>query len=161
MTNKVIPSFRKSKHADKGKDAEGAVHKFFSSWIYQNPTREFNRLLDTKAAGRIVKAAPADFDFYALDSRRHPCFGLIEVKQTAHLYRLERAKVPQLPQLIKRTKCGGECYVLVHHSVPDTWRCLSATWMAVNGDKGSWNVRYLMEFGSPGEALHFANPLIF
>ena len=54
--------------------------------------------LDTKAAGRIVKAAKADFEFFYFPTNSvYAFFGLLEVKETEHEYRLQRAKVSQLP----------------------------------------------------------------
>ena len=160
MTNKIIPSFRKSKLADRGKSAENAANAFLSLWAGGHAKREFNRLIDTKAAGRIVKAAKADFDFYysPADQGVIPYFGLLEVKETKHDYRLDRAKVPQLPNLVKRMKCGGDCFVVVHHSEIKKWRAVNAQWLTENGDKGSWNLVNWPTFDTPAEALQHVNP---
>lgn len=152
MTNTVIPSFRKSKFADRGKTAENAVQKFLSRWADGHSTREFNRLVDTKAAGRIIKSSPADFEYFALDGAA-PTHGLIEVKETEHEYRLARSKVPQLPRLVKREKAGGRCFVLIFHSTTKVWRCISAAWLQAGGDKGSWNVGHHSAHETPEAAL--------
>ena len=144
----MIPSFKKSKLADRGKKAEDAAHKFLAEWEVANPRREVNRLPDTKAAGRIIKAAPADFEFYSQDG-----FGLLEVKSTEHAYRLARDKVPQLARMRKRAKCGGICIVLVHHSLSKTWRCIDVEWMASKGPVPSWVLASFPEFPTPAEAL--------
>lgn len=156
-TRTTTPVFRKSKNADRGKSAEDAVHNFLKVWQAGDAQREMNRLLDTKAAGRIVKSAAADFEFF--DGTHQPAFGLIEVKETQHLFRLERAKVPQLPRLRKRAKCGGVCLVLVHHAAAKKWRCVAASYLAATGDKGSWNLTDVLSYDTPGEALAIAHPI--
>ncbi|VTU31833.1 hypothetical protein H4CHR_02888 [Variovorax sp. PBS-H4] len=162
MTNKVIPSFRKSKFADRGKEAENAASKYLSQWASGYANREFNRLVDTKAAGRIIKASKADFEFFYFPTNSvFAFFGLLEVKETEHDYRLERAKVSQMPRLVKHMKCGGTCHVLVHHKTIDKWRCINALWMRDNGDKGSWNIAEFPAFDTPGEALRALNPLLW
>lgn len=162
MTNKIIPSFRKSKFADRGKDAENAAHKYLSQWAGGSANREFNRLVDSKAAGRIIKASKADFEFFYFPTNSvAPFFGLLEVKETEHEYRLARSKVSQMPSLVKRAKCGGTCLVLVHHRTIGKWRCIDARWMRDNGDKGSWNIEAFPAFNTPGEALCHASPALW
>lgn len=163
MNTRVIPSFKKkSKFADRGKAAEDAAKRFLEAWSSGHANREFTRLTDSKAAGRIIKAAAADFEFFfehPVDF--YPHHGLLEVKETQHAYRLDRPKVTQLPRLIKRANCGGTCLVLVHHSTSGTWRCVDAYWLRENGDKGSWNLSGFAEFGSPREALVDNNPVLW
>lgn len=148
--------FKKTnKFADRGKVAETAVQKFLTEWN-QHPQHEFNRLTDSKAAGRIIKAAAADFEFFM-----PKVFGLIEVKETEHEYRLPRDKVPQLARLRKRTNCGGTCVVLVLHSTLGKWRICSVPWLATTGDKGSWNLTDLPLYNTCGEALAGMYPEVF
>lgn len=137
-----------SRFADRGKVAETAVQKYLTRWAAALPKREFNRLADTKAAGRIIKAAPADFDFYAEGN-----FGLIEVKETKHDYRLERSKVSQLPRLRLRASAGGLCLVLVLHSTLNKWRALLVQELTSFGDKGSWNLTDRPLFDNCDDAL--------
>ena len=124
--------------ANRGQFAEDATQKFLAAWAGGSTRREFARLVDAKAAGRTIKAAAADFEFYSAEFG--VAFGLIEVKQTEHEYRLERAKVPQLARLRKRENCGGLCIVLVYHSTLQRWRAVTAGELAATGDKGSWNL---------------------
>lgn len=148
-----MTTFKKvNRFADRGKKSEDAVAKALTAW-HQHPTREFNRMVDAKAAGRIIKAAAADFEFFCVDEDNSRHFGLIEVKETEHEYRLSRDKVPQLARMRKRTNCGGLCVVLVHHSTLGLWRALDVRWLAANGDKGSWNVGDAQAFAAPYEAL--------
>lgn len=148
---------------DRGKDAENAVQKFLKEWAEQCTTREFNRLPDTKAAGRIMKAAAADFEFFYLAEMDDPVrfHGLLEVKETEHEYRLARDKISQLPRLRKRANCGGVCLAIVHHSTLKKWRVISARDLAETGDKGSWNLTGLPLYDTPGAALQGLYPSIF
>lgn len=152
-----MTTFKKvNRFANRGATAEKAAQKFMEAWAKDHPTREANRLVDAKAAGRIIKAAAADFEFFAL-----PGHGLIEVKETEHEYRLARDKVPQLARLRRRAKCGGICVVAVLHSPTGQWRVLDAAVMAVTGDKGSWDLRGTPYFASIGEALGSFCPAVF
>jgi hypothetical protein len=62
----TAPSFKPNRFADRGAKAEAAVQKFLTEWAAADPRREFERLVDTKAAGRVIKAAAADFAVYAV-----------------------------------------------------------------------------------------------
>lgn len=138
----------KSKFADRGKKAEEAVTKALTLWTEGRSDREFNRMLDTRAAGRVVKSAAADFEFFCPEA-----FGLIEVKSTAHNYRLERGKITQLPRLRKRALCGGVCLVLIEHTELQQWRVIEAGALATFGDKGSWDLTDWPLYDSAAEAL--------
>lgn len=145
--------FKKNKFANRGKKAEDAVAVFLTGWAQTSSEREFARLVDTKAAGRTIKAAAADFEFFAILPGRVVCHGLIEVKETEHEYRLARDKVPQLPRLRKREKCGGLCLVVIHHSTTGLWRVMQAGTLASTGDKGSWNLSLVPAFPTAKAAL--------
>lgn len=156
-------AFKKSSAlADRGKAAEKMVRAYLEWWHGRSAYREFNRLTDTRAAGRIIKKAPGDFDFYCGGTGDIvPVFGLIEVKETKHEYRLERDKITQLPTLRKRAKCGGKCPVLVHHSTIGKWRSVFAPQLMEFGDKGSWDLTGYPLFDSAGEALSDLLPYVF
>ena len=141
-------TFGKSRFADRGKQAEDAVSEALARWAQDRPDREFTRLLDTRAAGRVVKSAAADYEFFTVGQH-----GLIEVKQTEHEYRLERAKVPQLPRMRKRELAGGLCLVLIYHSTLDLWRVAHVRDLMTFGDKGSWNLTGHLTYRSAAEAL--------
>jgi len=148
-------TFKKTNtHANRGALAEKAVAKFLADW--SGPTREANRLVDSKAAGRIIKAAAADFEFFCPEGH-----GLIEVKQTEHEFRLSRDKVPQLPRLRKRANCGGESLVVVYHSVLGAWRVVHSHYLESTGDKGSWNLSRVPCFNTVQGALSYANCKVF
>lgn len=142
----------RSKFADRGKKAEEAVQKALDKWVEGYADREFNRLLDTRAAGRIVKSAAADFELFAPGIH-----GLVEVKETEHEYRLARDKLPQLARLRKRELAGGLCLVLVHHSTTRLWRIAIARQLAEGGDKGSWNLTEWPTYPDAATALASAH----
>ena len=138
--------------ANRGVFAEKKVQEYLTWWMAASPWREFNRMVDSKSAGRIIKAAAADFEYFT-DSNEDNAHGLIEVKETEHDYRLARAKVPQLPRLRKREKCGGQSYVVVYHSKTKKWRALTVKYLVENGDVGSWNLAGLPSFDTCDGAL--------
>jgi len=144
--------FSKSRFADRGSAAESAVKKALDAWADESPHREANRLVDTKAAGRTIKAAPADFEFFCLHEGV-ACHGLIEVKETQHEYRLDRSRLTQQARLRRRAKCGGFTFVLVYHSTSGVWRCMSSADLGEPSTKGSWDLRELPTFKGPREAL--------
>lgn len=145
--------------ANRGKYAEDKLHDYMKWWSQDDTHREASRLVDTKAAGRIIKAAKADFEYFARAYR--DVHGLLEVKQTEHDYRLERAKVPQLPSLRKRQKCGGQCFVVVYHANVKAWRALSVPYLTDTGDKGSWDLRAVPTYSTCWEALGAQDAEVF
>lgn len=138
--------------SNKGIWAEKKVKDYLEAWQQGSPMREFSRLTDAKAAGRIIKAAAADFEYFMMEdfNRGH---GLIEVKETAHDFRLGKDRLTQLPRLRKREKCGGTSYVLVYHTGIKKWRALSIHFLMGESDKGSWNLSEVPVFDGPGPAL--------
>lgn len=151
---------KSSKFADRGKEPEKVVQETLQEWMGTHAHKEFNRLIDSRAARRIIAAAKADFDFYYMGPEQL-FFGLIEVKSTEHEYRLARDKVPQLPSLRKRALCGGTCFVLVFHSTLKVWRLVDVDYLGNNGDKGSWNLSDFRTYSSPREALEMNYPEVF
>jgi hypothetical protein len=147
--------------ANRGTFAEKKVKEYLELWQEADPKRESSRLVDSKAAGRVIKAAKADFEYFAWPLGMTCYHGLIEVKETEHEYRLARAKVPQLPNLRKREKCGGSSCVLVYHSTIKKWRVVGVEYLAKEGDKGSWNLSAFPMFATSGEALAHFNKWVF
>lgn len=152
----TAPSFKRSKLADRGKEAEKLLHDYLKSWAHGRTDRDFERLVDTKSAGRIIKAAKADFEVL-----RDGTYVLLECKQTKHDYRLERDKVTQLPRLRKQAAAGALCFVLVYHSGPKLWRCAPLSWLMLPNDKGSWNLSALPVYETVAAALEYEAPEVF
>lgn len=151
----------KSSFADRGKQAEKLVQEFLDEWVARSAHHEYERLVDTKAAGRIIKASAADFQYYASGGAGQSHHGLIEVKETKHEYRLEHGRITQLPRLRKREKCGGRCFVLLYHSTIKQWRVLDVPFMVTNKAGASWDLSGHIAFSSPGEALAASKSEVF
>lgn len=146
--------------ANRGALGEKKVKEYLEEWQAACVFREFSRLTDTKAAGRIIKAAKADFEYFT-DEYQLRIHGLIEVKETEHEYRLGRERLTQLAHLRKREKCGGRSVVVVYHSTLKRWRAVGIPYLASEGDKGSWNLTAFPSFQTVAEALHNALPEAF
>lgn len=144
----------RSKHADKGKFAEKKLQDYLTWWMAASPTREFSRLVDTKSAGRTIKAAAADFEYFTHPLGEYCSHGLLEVKETEHEYRIGRDRITQLPRLRKREKCGGRSFLLVYHTTLKRWRCLTVEYLVTTGDKGSWNLTETSSFATCDLALN-------
>lgn len=155
-----------NRFADRGAVAEKAVQKFLTDWG-QHPNTDWARLIDSKAAGRTIKAAAADFEAYRMDSgfgldEDKSCACLLEVKETQHDYRIDYDRITQMARLRKRANAGVLCMVVVLHSGTGLWRCLPIEWMLANKvDKGSWDLRKVPAFGTVAQALGGAYPGVF
>ena len=149
-------AFRKSKLADRGKVAEDKVREYLEAWASRDTRRDFDRLVDTKAAGRVIRAAAADFEFFCTNGVEVAA-GLIEVKETEHPYRLDRKRLTQAARLRKRAKCGCTVLVVVYHSTLKKWRTLSSAQVLDATVGGSWDLRDRPMFDTPGEALAHAD----
>lgn len=155
---KLAPApFRRSKHSNKGAGAEAKVQEFLDRWSASSTSNEANRLVDTKAAGRVIKAAAADFEFFSFDGL-DTCHGLIEVKETEHEYRLSKNRLTQFARLRKRAKCGGLIFVLVYHSTLQRWRCMTDVDLGPISAQGSWDLRHIATFKTAEEALQAESP---
>lgn len=156
--NMVAPFKPKGAKKARGVDCERRVQAFLEKWVAVDPVhREANRLPDTKAAGRITKAAPADFDFYCYDSHtEEEFFGLIEAKETEHEYRLPKARVTQLPTMMRRARCGGLCVVVVYHSTIKMYRAFQIYHLH-NTEGASIDLRNWPLFYTVEEALSDVN----
>lgn len=130
-----MPAFKpdKPKTADRGKSAEKAVQDYLTSLSDADAHFDFLRLPDARSAMGRMKSMPADFEFFAPGVH-----GLIEVKETAHDYRLSSSKVTQLPMIRRRMLAGGRGIVLVHHSTTKLWRRVPAAML--DPTASSWDL---------------------
>ena len=148
----------KSKHANKGKDAEKLVAKFLEEWAACSPQRSYERLIDAKAAGRTIKASAADFCCWSFTPLGHYTV-FVECKETLHQYRLAKDKVPQLPRLRKLAQCGCTCLILVFHSTLNAWRVVKAEELEVGVP--SWDLSCKPLHPTPGAALQAVKVGVF
>ena len=150
--------FRKSKLANRGSGAEDDVKKFLDDWASRSTRREANRLVDTKAAGRVIKEAAADFEFFCEDGLE-AFHGLIEVKETEHEYRLSKSRLTQFARLRKRANCGGDIFVIVYHSTIKRWRVITSADLGEISVTGSWDLRPTPTHLTPALAMAAAHDI--
>ena len=143
-----MPSFKPDKHkeADKGKEAEREVGKVLEKYASTVLEFDYLRLPDARSAMGRMKAMPADFEFYLPGMH-----GLIEVKETAHDFRLTRSKISQLPMMQRRARAGGRCFVVIHHSTIGKWRRVPVR--ALVGEVPSWDLSAWPTYDSAMEAM--------
>lgn len=134
--------------ADRGKVAEGKVAKYFDSLNGRILGFWAEKLPDARSAGGRLKAVLCDF----LVCCNEKPFA-IEVKETEHDFRLQSAKIDQLPRLRKARYSGMRCIVLVYHSTLKVWRAAGLDYF--DGEiPSSWDLRDLPTFKTPEEALN-------
>ena len=135
----------KEKIGQRGKIAEKAVDALFKKWNARAHFAFF-RMPDARAAMGRLGASPADFLYF------HDKFGgFIEVKTTAHNYRLARAAVSQLPTLQKFSYAGAKNLILVFHSEINKWRVLYPAGLSM--EVPSWDLTDVPTFDSAEDAL--------
>ena len=100
----------------RGKFAEDVVQKVLVNIQKKDATFDFDRLLDARAAGRIVPAQVADFLLFFKGRS-----ATLEVKGLKKGFRLSKAAFPQRPRMIRRAKAGCLGFALVHTLENDRW----------------------------------------
>ena len=102
-----------------GKSSEAAVRAALHS--IDVDTFDWQRMYDATSARGAFMAQVGDFQFFLPGVH-----GVIEVKSTAHEYRLTKGAFSdgQRAKLTKRAAAGGHVWVIVHHHTVDQWRVL-------------------------------------
>ncbi len=132
----------------RGKYAEKKVHDYFKKIDETTVHWDFERIGDARSAGgRGAKSVVGDFSFFSPE-----VFGVAEVKEIKHDFRIPAANISQLPKLRKRTLAGGRCFVVVYHSTTKLWRCIPAGQLELKSS-GSWDLRDYPTFPTLEEAL--------
>lgn len=132
----------------RGKYAERKVHEWLQKVDQQVVKWDFERIGDARSGGgRGAKTVVGDFSFFAAS-----CYGVIEVKEIAHDFRLPSKNVSQLPKMRKRFMAGGDCYIVVYHSTTKKWRRIPVMDLEVK-TTGSWDLSAYPEYDSVEEAL--------
>ena len=102
--------------SSRGKTAETKVQDIFSMWMKEDLQFDFDRLLDSKAAGKIVAAQVSDFLlFYKGVS------ATIEVKEMKKGVRLPKKSFPQHPRMVRRSHTGCQGYLIAHTVDTGLW----------------------------------------
>ena len=143
-----MPSYKseRSEKADRGKAAEKDVQAFLEDYSARRADFDCERLPDARSSMGRIAAQVADFSFFATGVH-----GTIEVKTVAHDFRLARAKVTQLPKMMKRHLSGGRCFVLVFHSTANTWRKVPV--QLLDPAAASWDLSAFEEHPTAAAAL--------
>lgn len=133
---------------DRGKATEKEVERFLQAQSNRFAAFNYERLPDARAAGGRFKAMVADFDL-----ARPGLNAFLEAKETEHDYRLQAARVTQLPRLRKWALSGRDFAVVVFHSKIQKWRLVPQSFLGLEGTPTSWDLRSLPLFNSAEEAL--------
>jgi len=114
--------------ASRGKSAESKVHDMLLVWEKRNRDFDFDRLLDSKAAGRIVAPQVSDFLlFYRGKS------ATLEVKEMKSGLRMQRNKFPQHARMVRREYAGCRGFLIVNVIDTDSWWVVRVTKMILGG----------------------------
>lgn len=108
----------------RGKSAEALVQAWLTKRKAADPTFDFDRLLDSRAAGAIISPQCCDYMLYA----KHFGVRSLEIKELAKGDRLPQ--FVQLPRMLRREDAGVEGWLvvrLVEESLWVTIRTLSLT----------------------------------
>lgn len=112
----------RKKKGSQGKNIEDKVHQVLNELKLEYLSLDFDRLLDARAAGRPVP--PTVSDFVGCCNGRG--FAL-EVKSTAHDFRLSYSDFPQFPRMRRRAQAGALCLLAIYHSTLKKWRLVDVT----------------------------------
>ncbi|WP_274585344.1 hypothetical protein V9W64_10540 [Neisseria leonii] len=100
-----------------GKLAERAVQQVLNH--LSSEVFDWQRMYDATSARGAFMAQTGDFQFFT-----PACHGVIEVKSTAHPYRLAKKAFSdgQRVKLKRRMDAGGKVYAVVWHHTENVWR---------------------------------------
>lgn len=107
----------------RGKKAEEKVNAILKRWNEKAGFAYF-RLPDARAAMGRLAAQPGDFVYYHGGILDPDWSGIIEVKSTAHNFRIAKDKISQLATLKKLEAAGARSVILVWHTESDVWRAI-------------------------------------
>jgi hypothetical protein len=105
----------------RGKSAEAVVEDVLKRMKEENPHFDFDRLPDTRAAGRIMPARVSDFLLFFANEGQAISIAL-EVKSLEKGCRLNiKSKFPQLPRMRRRELAGCGGYLLAQVKPLSKW----------------------------------------
>lgn len=140
------PKGVKASVGQRGKVAEKLVQKHLEHLNGKHVRFCFVRLPDARAAMGRLSAQMSDFLVW------HEGLSIpLEVKETAHDFRLSKAALPQLAVLNKVAAAGAAPYVLIYHSTSKRWRIASIGFF--EHGVASWDLRCKALYLTAGEAL--------
>lgn len=122
------------KRGAQGKPAEEVAHKALAELRASNLNFDFDRMLDSRAAGRTVSATVADFTF-CYQSRA----GALEIKSMKDGHRLAYSDFPQYPRMKRRAAAGALCLVAVYTRDARVWNIANVRDLE-EITRGSWDI---------------------
>jgi hypothetical protein len=132
--------------ANKGKDAESAVQAYLKAYDEKHANFDWKRNYDSHTAGGRFQKVSGDFEYF-MPGR----YGIIEVKEVKHDYRLPASNFENAPKIRKRQMAGGRCFVAVRHSTTGLWRLASIDFFVPGVP--SWDMSQLPTYARVGDAL--------
>lgn len=112
--------------ANRGKSSEDAVQKVLVEVRNKEITFDFDRLFDSRSAGRIIPTQVSD---YLLFFRARSA--TLEVKGLKKGFRLGKSAFPQRSRMLRREAAGCLGFVLVHTMENDMWMLATIAKFAV------------------------------
>lgn len=137
--------------SSRGKSAEKKVQEILTKWGKKVRKFDFDRLLDSKAAGTIVAAQVSDFLlFYKGRS------ATLEVKELKEGLRISKKAYPQHGRMCRRDRAGCKGYLLVHTVSTEQW------WVVLADDMTLGSASWLLgrKLGVSFESVEFAMEFI-
>ena len=132
----------------RGKYAESHFQGELFSRKKKDAHFDYDRLLDSKAAGRIVAAQVADFLLFFGGS-----VAAVEVKEIKKGFRLPKKSFPQLARIRRRMQTGSLGFLVVYTAESSQWFLVDVGCME---DAVSWELRkgvVSVEFRKVGSLL--------
>lgn len=144
----------RKKKGSQGKAIEDKVHTVLRELRAAHVEFDYERLPDSRSAGRPMPATVADFVGV--------CNGrgfALEVKSTSHDFRLAGSDFPQFSRMRRRAQAGALCLVAVYHSTIKKWRLVDVSLLPLI-TRGSFDLsEYLLwdDFKTPFMATNILN----
>ncbi len=138
----------------RGKSAESKVQELLTKWAGESRDFDFDRLLDSRSAGRIVAAQVSDFLLFYKGTS-----ATLEVKEVKSGLRLSKGKYPQHGRMLRRSYTGCKGFVLVNAKDTELWWVMLAHKLPLG--KPSWKFsEYGSSFNSAEDALIFISKVM-
>lgn len=133
LEESFLDSKKRAKQGQRGKSAEAQVEAALQALKSNFNWFDFDRLPDTRSAGRIMPARVSDFTMFAGGQS----FSL-EIKELTKGTRLGKADFPQLPRMARRAMAGVHSLLLVHLRELQLWVMIAT--VAMDANAKSWDI---------------------
>lgn len=119
--------------SSRGKSAESKTHDILLRWSKKNRQFDFDRLLDSKAAGKLVAAQVSDFLLFYKGRAAS-----LEIKEMKTGLRLPKKSFPQHGRMMRREYAGCRGFLVVNTKDTNLWWVIRVTDMLLGAV--SWRV---------------------